>query len=257
MLIETRFLRIVLMAGFLLGTVFRLEVFGQTTKPMTNEDVIQMVSAGFDDDMVIKTIQSRPAAFDTSVEKLISLKKAGLSQKIIAAMISPVATAKAPAAEQQSNIPEEVGVYVRQGEKFLLVEPEAIALRTSGFPMFGRNFNGSLSGPSSSARIAMPAEVVIHCADGTSATDYQLLKLEVKKDHREFRAMRAGAFGRTKAGGEDNVIAVEFRKLGPRTYSAALDKLAPGEYGWLPPGSADMSKLMGGSGRIHTFRVPD
>lgn len=237
---------------------------------LTVNDVISMLKAELPEAVILSRIKISNTPFNLSTDDLVRLKQAGASEKVLLQMLEPNAGAASipatsshetvttsPAIEQQSNVPNEVGVYFRQGDKLVLIEPEPISLRTSGFPMFGRNFNGTLANVSSPTRLVVPAEVVLYCSDGTVATDYQLLRLDVKKDHREFRAMRAGLFGTTKAGGEGNTISVEFRKLGPRLYGATLDKLAPGEYGWLPPGSADLTKLQGGSARIHSFRVPD
>lgn len=55
--------------------------------PLTNASVVKLVRAGFREKTVIAIIRTRPAHFDLSPERLIELKKNGVSEKIILAMI--------------------------------------------------------------------------------------------------------------------------------------------------------------------------
>jgi S1-C subfamily serine protease len=59
-------------------------------KPLTNGDVIEMVSAGLSDDVIIAKIASAQATdFDTSLDGLKLLKGAQVSDALVKAMISP------------------------------------------------------------------------------------------------------------------------------------------------------------------------
>jgi len=71
-------------------------LLAQTKKPLTNDDVLQMVKAGFEEAMIVKAIKANETAFDTSVEGLLALKNAGVSQVIIEAMLDAEAKKKAP-----------------------------------------------------------------------------------------------------------------------------------------------------------------
>ena len=55
--------------------------------PLTTASVIKLVRAGFREKTVIAIIHARPACFDLSPERLIELKKSGVSEKIILAML--------------------------------------------------------------------------------------------------------------------------------------------------------------------------
>ena len=55
--------------------------------PLTNAAVIKLVRAGFKEKTVIAIIRSRPARFDLSPDRLIELKRAGVSENIILAML--------------------------------------------------------------------------------------------------------------------------------------------------------------------------
>ena len=59
-----------------------------TSTPMTNSAVIKLVRAGFKDKTVIAIIHSRPNHFDLEPDRLIELKRNGVSENIILAMLS-------------------------------------------------------------------------------------------------------------------------------------------------------------------------
>lgn len=56
--------------------------------PLTNASVVKLVRAGFKDNTVISIIRTRPHQFDLSPDRLIELKKNGVSEKIILAMLA-------------------------------------------------------------------------------------------------------------------------------------------------------------------------
>ena len=55
--------------------------------PLTNASVMKLVRAGFKEKTVIAIIHSRAVRFDLSPERLIELKRSGVSERIILAMI--------------------------------------------------------------------------------------------------------------------------------------------------------------------------
>jgi len=57
-------------------------------KPLTNDDIIKMTKAGLDEDVIVGTMQSNANAFDLSPDGLISLKKGGVSSKVLHTMQS-------------------------------------------------------------------------------------------------------------------------------------------------------------------------
>ncbi|HEX5707820.1 MAG TPA: hypothetical protein VFX96_11025 [Pyrinomonadaceae bacterium] len=59
-----------------------------TQTPLTNASVIKLVRAGFSEKTVIAIVRTRPARFDLSPDRLIELKKSGVSEKVILAMLA-------------------------------------------------------------------------------------------------------------------------------------------------------------------------
>jgi hypothetical protein len=56
--------------------------------PLTNASVIKLVRAGFKEKTLIAIIHSRPTRFDLSPDRLIELKKSGVSERVILAMLA-------------------------------------------------------------------------------------------------------------------------------------------------------------------------
>jgi hypothetical protein len=58
-------------------------------QPLTNDSVVSLAKAGFDELFILQLIRSSRTNFDTSVDGLVALKKAGLSRDLIHLMAMP------------------------------------------------------------------------------------------------------------------------------------------------------------------------
>jgi hypothetical protein len=67
-------------------------------KPLTNQDVISMVKSVLPDSVILGSIKTSATDFDISATGLIALKKAGVSTKIMEAMLDAVDKKNAPPA---------------------------------------------------------------------------------------------------------------------------------------------------------------
>ena len=56
--------------------------------PLTNAAVVKLVRAGFKEKTIISIVWARPPAFDLSPDRMIELKRSGVSEKVILAMLS-------------------------------------------------------------------------------------------------------------------------------------------------------------------------
>ena len=82
-----------LMLGWLLCALCSSAVWARVQgsgheAPLTNASVIKLVRARFSEKTVIAIVRSRPTRFELSPERLIELKKQGVSEKIILAMLA-------------------------------------------------------------------------------------------------------------------------------------------------------------------------
>jgi hypothetical protein len=57
-------------------------------EPLTNASVVKLARAGFKEKTIIAIIGARPVKFDLSPERLIELKKSGVNEHVILAMIA-------------------------------------------------------------------------------------------------------------------------------------------------------------------------
>ena len=61
---------------------------GGNGAPLTNAAVVKLVKANFKEKSIISIIWSRPSRFDLSTERMIELKRSGVSERVILAMLA-------------------------------------------------------------------------------------------------------------------------------------------------------------------------
>ena len=72
----------------LTGCAFGVQAQTKDEGPMANAEVIKLVKAGFKEKTVVLIIASRIPNFDLSSDRMIQLKRAGVSENIIVAMLA-------------------------------------------------------------------------------------------------------------------------------------------------------------------------
>jgi hypothetical protein len=197
-----------------------------------NQDVIDMVGLGLSDDVIIDKIHATQATeFDTSVAALRILKGAKVSDAVIRAMINSSPSGSIPSkavvvSGANNTLPEEVGVYVVIEGKVTEMEPEIVNWQTGGWLKSHASL-GIVKGDRNGK--------VIKTLEGTSVTEYQLLRLHQKNDRREFRAATGGVIHQS-GGAAGNDVPFSPEKIGSRSWKIVLSDLPKGQYGFLPPG---------------------
>jgi len=245
----------------ILSTVAPLRA--QAKKPLTSDDLIQMKKANFDDQMVVNAIAADGVSIDTSVHGLMALKSAGVSDKVINAVLAaatPKTSAPNAAEEQDKSVPDEIGAYVMVKDSMTALPVEIVNVKTAGmlgtvmtYGLKKAKIQGTVSGSKSSTQLTTPVTLVLRCPDGTAPTEYQLVPLDGKKDSREFTEAKTGITGES-GGVNKEAIAMKFDKIGRNTYKATLSDLRNGEYGILAPGAL-ASANGASSGKLYTFGV--
>src|SRR5438445_5285821 len=106
-------------------------------KKLTNQDILDMVSLGLGEDVILEKIRSAPETeFATDLESLKALKAAHVSDPVIRAMINPKAAAApsvpaaAAAAPANPDLPDDVGIYLKVRGKLNEVTPEVVGYKT-------------------------------------------------------------------------------------------------------------------------------
>jgi hypothetical protein len=247
----------------------------QPGTPLTDQDVLQMVKAGFDDTTILRYIRSNDVDFDLSIPAMVALKNAGVSQSLIQSMLSVevskkeigVDAAMAAIAATASSSYDDVHVFALLAGKLIPMEPEIVNWKpNAGFRSiatlgFDRGVaTGTVPGPHSDliARWPpmnmVPVDIAFYILTprGGSASDFQLLHLSDKSDRREFRTVpsdRAHGWGVV-----EHTVPFTLEALTPRVYKVSLPNLSVGEYGLLSP-TTEVKPNSPSQGKIYTFRL--
>lgn len=252
--------------------IFAIVCLAQAT--LTNDSIVKMAKAGLGEEILLSTVNAQPGSYSTGTDDLIALKKAGISDKVIAAMIAkgsapaapaPAAASPAPApaasATPGGGLVNEVGVYYLKADTWTDLPPEVVNFKTGGVlktigtaGIVKGDVNGHLNGDHSKTSVKSPVSLLVYTPEGTAITEYQLLRLRDSKDAREFRTVTGGVM-HVSGGATRDVIPFESKKLAPRTYEIILPNLGAGEFGLLPPAGSDSTSSSGRIGKLYTFRL--
>jgi len=258
-------------------------------KRFTNQDIIDMVKVGLSEDVIIAKIRETSArtpdalGFDTSIDGMKSLKAANVPDSVIKVMINPapapltLVAGSSPVSTDPNLPPPEVGVFWKDGANFILLQSrtvtqEKVGGRAGAFftdGMRSEHWDAVIEGPTSQNRLRDPRPVFyFYVADGATASDYVLIKLEKKGDHREFQVGSFGGITGGKSGVKKNKeIPYKAEHVGIRMYKVTLeDDLKPGEYAFFM-GTGQQASMASGrgaarsggaaSGRVYDFTIPE
>lgn len=246
----------------------------QDKAALTNQDVIRLTRSGLSGALVIRSIGgASKTKFDLSTDGLLQLQAAKVPEDVIAAMMTrqagdvvspsalPVAGSPPPPSRTgpaATPVPEHVGVYLADALGFTEVNPELVHWKTGGFwkrtvtlGTVGGHINGTIAGQSSRLQVRPDVEFVILPPEGTAITEYQLLRLDVKEESREFRILSTSIVG-AKSGSDRNLAGFDSARISARAHRVRLHEGATGEYGFLPPGAPASP---GAVGKIYSFSI--
>jgi hypothetical protein len=64
---------------------------------LNHDSVIKLAKAGLSEDLIVSTINASPGSYDTSADGLIALKTAGVTDKVVSAIVTKTSSLAAPA----------------------------------------------------------------------------------------------------------------------------------------------------------------
>jgi len=238
--------------------------FAQST--LNNDSITKMAKAGLGDDVIVSMIKGQPGNYAIEPDTLIQLKTAGLSEKVISAMVeknsSNAAPTAIPTAPAKAPLVDEVGVYFKNKDnQWIQIMPEVVNWKTGGFlkamatdGIVKGDVNGHVEGKTSRNSLNTPLDFLIYAPEGIAVTEYQLLRLHQSGNSREFRSVTGGVI-HASGGAKRDETQFEGKKIAPRMYEIVLaDGVKNGDYGFLPPGAMSSSN-MASSGKIYSFHV--
>jgi hypothetical protein len=116
------------------------------------------------------------------------------------------------------------------------------------------DLNGRIQGSRAKLSLSFPVQLAVYMPEGTAITEYQLLRLRINGDAREFRSVKGSAF-HSNGGNMRDDVEYQSEKIAPRIYQITLSSsFGRGEYGLLPPGGANSSKT-GSTGKLYTISM--
>ncbi len=240
---------------------------------LTNATLMKLAKAGLSEDVIVGMVNQQPGNYSTKTDDIIELKQAGVGDKVLAAVIAKASGAAAPAAPSAPaapatagaapGMPSELGIYFKKDGQWTEVLPEVVNWKTGGViksmasaGVVKKDINGNITGTSSRNSARSPLEFLIIAPEGVSITEYQLIRLRLNKDYREFRTVTGGVFNQ-RSGAMRDMIPFEGKKVAPRNFNVVLpSNLGAGQYGFLPPGAVGSTgNTMSQIGKMYTFHL--
>lgn len=253
---------------------------------LTNDSVIKLLKAGLSEELILTTINSSPGNYDTSVNALIALKKAGAGDKVMSAMIlkaSGAAPASAPGAATATaagtaDVPasitlapgalpagvDSVGVYFldKAGNHWQEVPAEVVNFKKEGSlkhlasaGVLKGEMTGLVGGNRSPLLLKMPAKFILYVPEGRAPGEYQLIHLHSNADSREFRAANGGIV-KDAGGALRDVLDYTPKKIAPRVYLIEMsEEFERGEYGFLPPSDTSIGDNIPTATKLYSFSL--
>lgn len=216
---------------------------------LTNADVVEMVQAGLGEAVIVGKIKTAPRTkFDTSTKALVKLKKAGVKDSVVNAMMERqavkapmVASAPAGAASVGTAVVSQA-IHLKDGGKLVellpIVPNQATSMKKAWIPYYYGPLDNwlYLRGPKAAIRVKSSKPVFI---SGRNPSEFRLVRL----DYHPGKDIRYAVFKRdfTK-----NDVQVSYKEDGSGGYEVVpASDLAPGEYAFMsgPVGTAGFWNL--------------
>jgi hypothetical protein len=229
-----------------------------------------MAGANLSDELIIQAIASQPGQYTTDADALVDLKDAGVSERVIAAMMNKGRKRLTPAGAAADDPPplpvslplvNEIGVYYKDRKgAWQPLETEVVHIKSGGWlkstathGIIKQDQNGHINGRESKLTLQAPIEILIYTPEGATATEYDFLRFRIHSDNREFRTLTGGVFHST-GGAQRDEVEFHASKIAPRTYQFTIDHaVGGGEFGILPPGTGNVTN----GGKIYTFAITE
>ena len=117
------------------------------------------------------------------------------------------------------------------------------------------DLNGLIGGMRSRLVVSAPVTFILHVPQGRTANDYELVRLHVVGNNRQFQSV-AGGLIHESSGSLRDEIDFTSRQIGPSAYQIVLSsEIGEGEFGFLEPQDAASPKTPPSSGKIYTFAI--
>ena len=257
---------------------------------MTNDEVISLATAGLSPAIIIGKIRTSKSNFDLSTDSLIKLKKAGVSDDIVAAMLeakSGKSIASSPPAASDSGDPNDpmskhsYGIYLyeeRDGvRKMTQLQPNVSAQNRTGggftaavtpFGLGKVKTKANLPGRNATLQITSTSPVFyfyldtssggLNTASGVPSTpnEFSLVRFNQRSDNREVTIAKVNSWGGKGGLSDEYVVPLKAEDLGNGIFRVtAAGELRKGEYGFYLLNSGNSNVNAGIGSKFFDFGV--
>ena len=250
---------------------------------MTNDEVISLAGAGLNSSIIVNKIKTSKTNFDLSTDALIKLKKAGVSDDIVTAMLeaksgkslntAPTSTTAASGDPNDPMSPHGYGLYLYEEKngvrKMTQLMPNVSAQNRTGggftaavtpFGLGKRKTKANLPGTTANLQIQDANPVFYFYLDvksgGLSTTsgipstpsEFALVRFNVRDDNREVTIAKSNAYGSKGGLSDEYVVEFSAQDLGNGIFKVTpKTALKNGEYGFylLNSGNSNASAAIG------------
>lgn len=252
---------------------------------ITNKSIIEMMSIGFSDDVIIAKIKEGRGDFSTSIEALKDLKDKGVSDAIIVEIMGK---------KSKVGNDNKIGIFTKDNDKFIKILPSVFSGTKTNtlaaaftYGIADATVKSSLNGATSRNVIqSSRPEFFFYFAksennsfatgasnwwfsSATSPNEFSLVRLNSKKNKRELNTGKANVYAGSSIGvGEDQTIKFEITQIDDFAFIVKPSgRLEAGEYcffyqGMIPQGGYSNQAVFDfsipkGSGVTPKYKVDD
>ena len=239
---------------------------------LNNDAIIKMHSAGLSDDIIVSTINSQPGTYTTDVDDLIAMKRAGISDQVLNAMIARNNTPPPPArppyrgdvtqttANADPNDPNSLhdpGIYMYtkgpNGMELTMLESSVYSSGKTGgmfasaitYGIVKMKMKAVIQGAHSNVQTSDSGVLFYFYIEeygksfggSTTPNEFNLLRFDVKSNSRETQTGSMNAFGASTGTDVNAASGFTYKKIKQGIYQVIpAGRLTPGEYCFLPAG---------------------
>jgi hypothetical protein len=226
---------------------------------MTTGDVIKLTRAGVKDDIIIQQLRANGKTFRLTSNDLIHLKNAGVSDRVVQAMITPAAAVPAASvANQRSNaadpgaaatskgpaLPPEPGLFLVSNHDQIKILGQPVTFERTGSRLVNtmtlniKAAHDNVQLPGNHAQTLTgdkPVFVFVpsrnEVENGVTGGDLLLVKLETHGDRRQIEIAAGGSWRASKGVSITHQLSAVRSEIATETYQVTPEfQLVPGEY---------------------------
>jgi hypothetical protein len=212
---------------------------------ITNTRVIEMTKLGLDDEIIMAKIKNGKCQFDLGDADLMELKKAGVSSKVVAAMLDASALSSPSVTVNKKEVTLHTMGEAKVGGR--LGHIATVGIKSTKVKAY-------LEGPHSAVVTGSSPNIEIDLPKGVPIDNFLLVRLDSKNDRREIEVDAVGGIVGVKHGIRAEAIQhTRATSLGGDRFKMETEVLPKGDYVIYVVGSPDFQR--GIYGRGYDFTV--